>query len=206
LKRAIIVHYYSESLYLPLWEKYYAPFFDHMERIVVTKQVYWDFPRVVQLINNKLDALLQSYDMVAVTDVDEFIVPNMQKYDGLGDYMDKMTFTTVRPLGYNIIEMPNNKILDIKRKITTQRKYWQRDSLYDKPVITKVPIVYNPGKHRCNLESVPQDDDLRLFHLRDADLDYLVHGSGIVRSYQFLERIKQRQALAEPIPKEWRVI
>ena len=117
-------------------------------------------------------------------DLDEIIVPDPEKYKDLGDYMDKMTGDGVRCVGYNVIEMPGALPLDTTRKITDQREYWMRDAhYYDKPVITRIPVIFGTGMHETDIE-FPQDPDLVMFHLRDADLYHLCHGSGIERDQQ----------------------
>lgn len=205
MSRAILVSYYSPSIYMPLWERYYSPFFDHIERFQYLPTEWTDMI-CVDYINKKVKELLHKYDMVAIPDMDEFLVPDPDKYGNLGEYLDNFTGDGVRCVGYNVMEMPGALPLDIERKITDQREYWMRDSyFYDKPVITRVPIIYGNGLHKCDIE-FPQDPDLVMLHLRDADLYQLCHGYGLHRDETFFEHIIERQKQATLIPEKWRVI
>ena len=203
--RAILTTYYSESMYYPLWERYYAPFFDHVEKYIYPFEMKKDYIGRVMVMNAKLKQLLHKYDVVVIADEDEIIVPDPEKYKDLGDYLDRFDGEGARVIGYNIMEMPGALPLDIELKITDQRFYWQRDPLYDKPMIARVEFNFRPGKHTCDRD-LPQDPDLYLFHLRDADLHYLIVSSGLKRDQAFVDRINHRQLEATPIPEKWRVI
>ena len=61
------------------------------------------------------------------------------------------------------------------------------------------------GCHNCNVK-MDFDEDLRLFHLRDADIEQLARHSGMKRTDRYMEAYKVRQSRAELIPEKWRVI
>lgn len=167
----IILNYSLPNIYfLPLWKKYYLPFFD--ESIVTVKEdksindADWD-KWITKDFNNSLPGILKTYDLVMITDADEIIVPNPEKYKDLGDYFDRFTGAAVACDGYHIMEMENDPPFDLNKRITDQRHYWIHDHLYDKPVITKIPYKFYMGRHHA-IGLIPVDKDLVMFHLRDA--------------------------------------
>ena len=205
MTRAIITTYYSESKYLPLWERYYLPFFDEQERYIYPFEMKVEARDRAVEMSRRVNILLKRHNTVVIADLDEYIVPDPSKYKDLGDYMDRFSEAGARVVGYNIIEMPGAAPLDLGLRITSQRIYWHRDKLYDKPMVTTVPVELRPGRHSCAPE-FPQDEDLYMFHLRDSDLHYLVIEAGLYRDKSFIDRIMERQRLAEEIPLKWRVI
>lgn len=205
--RAILTSVHPQSEYYPSWEKYYdqTSFFDRVVTIKLTDDNKHNFIELAQTYTKITAELLQKYELVMIVDVDEFVVPDPEKYRDLGDYLDKFSGQAVKCKGYNVIEMPGEEKLISNRRITAQRKYWQRDELYDKPVITRIPLKFFPGQHNATME-VSRDDDLVMLHVRDADVGAAIaRRSGASQGYNIKELIK-RMGEAVPMPDKWKVI
>lgn len=206
MKRIAVTIQKSETpFFLPLWKRYYGPFFD--ELIVIDGKIYltdwWEQNNYWRdLANKRLGELYGKRQMVVFTDLDEYLVPDPEKYRDLGDYLNKVKHPVVKTTGYNIIEMPGDTSLDPSRKITDQRSMWQRDLMYDKPLISTVPIRYSRGFHACNKEAFV-DAKLYLFHLRDA---YVTGSTLYSRPVYTSEALEFRRSQAVPIPEKWRVL
>ncbi len=64
--------------------------------------------------------------------------------------------------------------LDWNVSILKQRRYYAPDKTYNKPLLSKIPLVYRPGFHRTfnYRQSIPTDEDLVMFHIRSVDYDF----------------------------------
>ena len=204
MSRAITAVKMSSSYWHPVWEKHYLPHFDHAEVLLLDADKYphghSTWRHITALLNAELIKLLRKYDLVMVIDIDEIIVPNPDKYNDLGDYLDRFEGKYIRAIGYNVVQADNAEPFDINKKITNQRKRWSRDKLYDKPVLTRIPFLYTEGQHNCS-NVVNRDEDLILFHLRDANREIAIRNrSTNMKGY------KSRYAASVEIPKKWRII
>ena len=204
MSRAIVTVKTSESFWHPLWEAHYLPHFDYAEIIPVDFKRHspgfktWQY--ATSLYNKAIRRLLPHYSLIVCVDVDEILVPDPEYYADFGDYLDHYKADVTECVGYGIMEMDGDKPIDLSQRITDQRKYWLRDPVYDKPVITKKRIHYFPGQHKCNTNGY-RDRDLRMFHLRYADLS-----SFLSRRTGSFSHILDCQEKAVSIPEKWRVI
>ena len=138
MSRAILTKWYSHSWFYPLFMRYYEPFFDVVEHCILPSQPDNRCYQIeIDLINAALSELKGKHDLVMVADLDEIVVANPDKYHDFGDYLDRFDKRGIRVIGYNVIGMPDDKPLDLERKITDQRSYWEREPVYDKPMITR---------------------------------------------------------------------
>lgn len=204
--KVLYTYLYKDSYWEPFWREYYSPFFDTIIDYQLETDKKFDDEHVARMFNKEIANLLKGGNTVMRVDVDEIVVPNPEKYKDLGDYLDKFKGQAVCCTGYHLIEMPYDKKLDIKKKLTDQRRYWVRDSVYDKAVITKIPLKYFPGFHKT-IQNVSRDEDLAMFHLRDANLE---ETSKLFEKYRkagfSIGEFKKRQKEAILIPYRWRVI
>jgi hypothetical protein len=208
-KRLLVTHKFEVSYWWDRFEAYYAPFFDRIEAIPIT-WIYEDtryWKRYDDMVNAGLAGWLEDYDLVVLVDGDEFVIPNPDKYRDLGDYLDRFTVQIVRTYGFGVIELPDDAPLDQSGKILDQRKYWYHDPYYNKPIVTRVPAVYEYGFHNCNIDA-EVDPDLVMFHLRDADLVNLdkfapSRNPKNFTCYKDIPDYDERLAIAELIPDKW---
>ena len=204
MSRAIITVKQTNSYWHPLWERYYLPHFDHTEVMTIESDkhppsmVTWKF--ITHMVNDALDRMLKIHDLVMLADIDEIIVPDPEKYHDLSEYLDCFGGDAIRTKGYNVVESPEDEPFDIDKPVTSQREYWSRELLYDKPALTRVPFIYTVGQHHCT-RIVDRDDDLVLFHLRDAN-----RASAIKRRSTNINGYDERLFASELIPEKWRII
>ena len=201
----------NEAKFLPLWIKYYSQFgtrnlyiLNHnstdgsIESIVennpnlnielVEHDFIHDNNWMLNVWTKKQKELLEEYEYVITSDVDEFIIPDPNKYINLYHYVFIMMMNnkdSVCCTGYEVVHQRHEELNHLnwdKPILVYQRKYWIRLDSYDKPYIASRPINWSQGRHfevsdtrktvRQGRESIPRDDDLILCHLHRVDFEY----------------------------------
>ena len=120
---------------------------------------------MVEAIESLQHELLERYDSVLVTDVDELVVPD-PRTGTLGDYLDRFDEEWVNCLGYELLHMRDfEPPLDLERPILNQRGHWFYNDAYDKAALATVPMSWRPGFHGRSDFHYNLDPDLRLIHL-----------------------------------------
>lgn len=131
-------------------------------------------PARSRLVNGVAAGLLASYDAVACTDVDEFLIPDPAVYEGLADYVAAHQETPVMaPVALNVmhyvgVEPP----LDPHRPVLGQRKFAKLAPLMCKPAIKRVPAPWGQASHGIRAP-YRVDPGLFMVHLKFADRDAL---------------------------------
>ncbi|MFX0198412.1 MAG: glycosyltransferase family 2 protein [Candidatus Hodarchaeota archaeon] len=192
----------NEAELLPIWLKYYQP---HFEKIFVlndgstdgsiekcqkdfefevielrkTGESYLD--RRVREVGGFFHKLALDYDWVLFADVDEFVVPDPEKYKGLRDYIEKAKGNMVTCTGWEIIQMEGEKPVDFSNSLLAQRKKLVKVLVYNKTILSRVPIMFKKGFHcpeSFGIEGREQefmakaaDPALIMIHLQRMDLD-----------------------------------
>ena len=155
----IVTHTHPGSYWFPIWKKYYEGQFDEQLIIKRTdKDIYEDHDKTATF-NATLPILLKTYDWVMIADIDEIIVPDPDKYENLRDYMEKQTASSVRCKGYDVIEMSDDKPLDLSKKITGQRTHCRprskREFAWHRPCRSRPPLEH------CRLLALDHSPDDR---------------------------------------------
>jgi hypothetical protein len=187
---AIVTMVYNESVNLPIWIRYYrraAPnatlfVIDHssddgstdhvpeVNKLPLPRSEFDEWSRT-RLINYLQRALLQYYDLVIYTDCDELIVPDPAKSPSLEAHLATQSYEYASPVGLNIIHLVDVETpIDLTRPLLSQRRYGQFQASMCKPVITRIPLNWEPGFHECD-KPVRIDKDLYLFHTKAVDRD-----------------------------------
>ena len=187
--RAIITIVHNEPVFLPIWLGYYSRFFGPDDiyvldnetddgstdgggfvRIPVTHGEV-DHTWMVRTIEGLQHELLERYDSVLVTDVDEIITP-VPEWGTLGEYLDGFEEPFVNCLGYELLHQRDSEPpLDLSRPVLDQRGCWFINDGYDKAALATVPMRWRPGFHGREDFSMKPDPDLRLVHLHRMDFD-----------------------------------
>jgi hypothetical protein len=182
-----IVH--NEEFFLPIWLRYYATFFatediyvlDHdgtdgsaerggFVRIPVTHPTV-DHQWMRDTIQSLQHELLERYDAVVVTDVDELVVPDPQ-IGTLGDYIENFADDFVNCRGVEIVHSRDEEpSYDPTRLILDQRHYWKWNGWYDKPALAREPMEWIPGFHSRTDGATNDDPNLYLVHLHRLDYE-----------------------------------
>jgi len=181
---------HDESVFLPIWLGYYTQFFgcddiyvfDHdttdgstdgaeYHRLPVSHAGV-DHAWMVDTIAAMQHELLERYDMVLVTDVDEIVAPDPD-WGTLGDYLDQFDEPFVTTQGWDLVHMRDREPpLDWTRPILDQRRYWFRNWAYYKPILATEPCTWFPGFHARRDGGWNPDERLFLLHLHRMDFDY----------------------------------
>lgn len=193
----------EEYFFLPKWYQYYSRFLDDQDIYIVhhvpdpenSKDTSTDFLKgkcqIFQethdsvdgnwliAINKKYQAmLLEKYQAVAHTDVDEIIfVDPRPEFKDLGQMMDKFLASDQESMitkTFTLMHQPNiEPKIDLTRNILPQRHFWYRDRWYDKSLITKKVQNSNNGHHIYGqYETTP---GLLMLHLHQYDFDEYVN-------------------------------
>jgi hypothetical protein len=126
---------------------------------------------MVRTIEGLQHELLDRYDVVVVTDVDEIIAP-VPQLGNLGEYLDWFDEEWVNCLGYEILHLKDREPpLALERPILDQRRHWFINGAYDKAAVAMAPMTWRPGFHGREDFHYRPDPDLRLIHLHRVDYE-----------------------------------
>lgn len=187
--RAVVTIVHNEPVFLPLWLRYYSRCF-RAEDIYVLDNESTDgstdgsgFVRIpvahdrvdhtwmVRTVEGLQCELLERYDAVLVTDVDEIVIP-VPELGTLGDYLDRFDEEWVNCLGYELIHLRDREPpLRLERPILDQRGHWFYNDGYNKAALATVPLTWKVGFHGRADQHVNLDPDLRLLHLHRMDYE-----------------------------------
>jgi len=249
-RRAVLTIVHNEPVFLPIWLGYYSRFFDPDDiyvldhdttdgstvrdgfvRIPVSHESI-DHTWMVRTIEQHQRELLEDYDVVLVTDVDEIVAPRPE-CGTLADYLDALLdeeFVTC--FGYELIHMVDREgPFDPSRAVLDQRGYWFHNGMYSKPAVTMEPSRWLPGFHAREDGRMELDPDLCLIHLHRMDYEICLarhrYRSGrrwnerdlsenwarqnlIVDEAEFARwfygdnTLDDREIMVQPIPAPWR--
>jgi hypothetical protein len=189
-RRAVLTMVHNEPVFLPIWLDYYSRFFgpddiyvldhetsdgstdgDGFVRVPVTHESV-DHIWMVRRIEQEQRALLERYDAVLVTDVDEIVAP-LPECGDLAEYVDALDeedFVTC--YGYELIHLIDREgPFDPSKKVLDQRAYWFQNGAYSKSALTMKPSRWEPGFHAREDGRRHLDPDLRMIHLHRMDYD-----------------------------------
>lgn len=180
---------HNEPIFLPIWLRYYSRFFGPEDIYVLDNDSTdgstagggfvrmpvahdrVDHSWMVSTLESHQHELLERYDVVLTTDVDEIVAPNPE-WGTLGDYLDRFDEEFVNCLGYEILHMKNvEPAIRPDRPVLDQRGYWFAAAGYDKPALASVPMKWKPGFHEREDEELALDPDLYMIHLHRMDFE-----------------------------------
>lgn len=130
--------------------------------------------RKTGLANKLAVALLEVFEAVVFTDVDEFIVPDPRLYRDLRDFLEKKPdLDVVAPIGLNLTHVPSREPpLRHDAPMLAQRRFVKFMPNMCKPAIKRVPARWTAGTHGCEA-SYEIQHDLFLIHTKFADVTQL---------------------------------
>lgn len=202
-RRAVVTMVHDESVFLPIWLRYYSRFFgpdeihvldhdttdgstdrDGFVRVPVSHESV-DMTWMMRTVQDYQHDLISRYDAVLVTDVDEIVAPD-PRWGTLGEYIDRFDEPFVNCLGYELLHLRNSEPpFRADRPVLRQRGHWYANDDYDKPALATEPMSWKPGFHRRADDGFSLDPDLRLIHLHRMDYDICLarHRSLAARSW-----------------------
>jgi hypothetical protein len=176
-------------VFLPIWLAYYGRFFAPEDLYVLDNDTTdgstdgegfvripvhhdsVDHTWMVETVQGLQHELLDRYDVVLVTDVDEIVTPTPE-WGSLGEYIDEFGEWFVNCIGYEILQMTDREgAYDPSRPILDQRGYWFASGAYNKPALATGPMTWLPGFHHRADGQLNYDPELRLIHLHRMDFE-----------------------------------
>jgi hypothetical protein len=134
--------------------------------------------------------------VVVQSDADEIIVADPAKYSGLINYLEQTDKDTCYAIGLNLRHLISTESpLEPGDKILKKRSTAQFVSGMCKPLITRKPLRWLHGFHGADV--LPTFDDLYLFHLRHADMDWARARMDVTRKIEFADRTVERYSLSD---------
>ena len=189
LSRAALTIVRDESVFLPIWLRYYSQFFSAQDMYVLDHQstdgsTEGDgFTRIPvshpeygaawqrDVIQGYQHELVGRYDVVLYTDVDEIVAPDPRLGD-LGTYIDCFGDDFVTCHGYEILHQKDHEpSFDPARTVLGQRSTWYANSSYSKSYLARVPMLWHGGCHQRVDGRTNNDPNLYLIHLHRMDYD-----------------------------------
>lgn len=186
--RAVLTIVRNESIFLPIWLRYYGQFFaledtyvlDHgstdgsTDRLGFVREMVShdtvDHTWMRRTIQARQHELMENYEVVLINDVDEIIAPNPERYGTLGDFIDDFDEEFVNCHGYELIHQHDTEPpIDLDRPILDQRGWWFENFAYSKPILARVKMHWFDGFHARRDGRANFDYDLRLIHLHRMD-------------------------------------
>jgi hypothetical protein len=121
------------------------------------------------LLDHLSNGLLEAYDTVIVTDVDEFIVVNPDLNLSLAEYLLGRREAVLCPIGFNVVPVEVGRAIDWGARILDQAPLAFYSPAFCKPVLKKKPCQNGPGGHSLVGSGFFVDPNLVLFHLKFVD-------------------------------------
>lgn len=193
-KCAIFTIVKNEYYFLPKWIQHYSKFFDKKDLYIldhesndgstdnldvnVKKIIYnlaFDHQWLVDTIQNFQKELLEKYECVIFAESDELLYSLDKDLNLIIDDFLKINDPYLTSVGYEVIQdIQNEKFLNDSEKIMINRNYWFRHSLYDKTLISKIPLRWQWGFH--DIIEAPKNFSFNLYlaHLHRCDFKLMV--------------------------------
>lgn len=130
--------------------------------------------RRIKLVSGLAHGLLNSYDVAIFTDVDEFLVPDPARHDGLAAYLHARADRAVMaPVALNVLHDARvESALDPALPVIGQRRFAKFAPVMCKPAVKRVPAAWRFASHGIDAPYAV-DPELFMLHLKFADTDQL---------------------------------
>ena len=213
--KCIFTFVWNEPVFMQVWINYYSKYFSDSEiyilhaikerecvfddwlkwscdlwnvnRIEIPDGEDYEFEKVAETVRNMQKKLLNNYEYVLYTDVDEIVWhPN-----GIDNYINNASFDSVSCNGFEVVQkLGEEPDLDLSRPIMEQRRWWcPSPKMYSKPLLSRVPLDWCWGFHYLNhVPKPPVDSNLILMHLHKVDFKICLERN--------ISRLKNDQELA----------
>jgi len=177
---------YNEAALLPVWLRHYAAqvgaahcyVVDHgsddgsvselgQVSVIRLPRSPLDDPRRARFLSGFCSDLLEWYDGVIHTDVDEIVLADPAEHADLPSFFAATEGPVSSAVGLNVIQMTDEPALDATQNVLGQRRYVAFSSALCKPVLIRRPVRWSPGFHCA--DAPLRFEGLLLFHLRYCD-------------------------------------
>jgi hypothetical protein len=144
--------------------------------IPVHRDFSFDHAWLRTTVENFQRFLLKSYDYVMFVEIDEIVAPDPSRYKlGIHQYIldafNDSSVNVLRCVGFNVEHTPATEPdMDLNSSVLSQRSKWRRSYIYDKPLISNIPLEWVNGFHwLTTMKTPPVRPDLILIHLHKMD-------------------------------------
>lgn len=187
MRVAAVTMAYNEREFVPVWVRHYARhvgaehcfLIDHGSddgstdalpgiNVIRLPRTNFNEPKRCRYLKMFCDALLEYYDAVIYSDIDEIVAPDPALYPTITDYAAAHVRDVSFCVGLNIQQVTAlEPALDLALPILHQRRFAWFSGTMCKPLLIRRPVDWSAGFHCCE---VPLEADaLYLFHLRWCD-------------------------------------
>lgn len=194
-KCAVFTIVKNESYFLPIWIKHYKKYFntedifvlDHQSTdgstsnldvnvIPVINELAFDHQWLVETIQNQQVKLLEEYECVLFAESDELIYTiHKPLNEVITEFVNDDSVTHQTCLGMELVEkIGEEKSLEPTDEIFQHRNYWYRHTLYDKTLLSKIPLKWIWGFHRTLNTTPDRKYDLYMCHLHRCDFEMML--------------------------------
>lgn len=127
--------------------------------------------RRARVMSHLARGLFHYFDIVLVSDVDEFLIADPGTGQDLQSYLCAITGrATLSGLGLDVGQHVTQEApLDPARPFLDQRRYAHVSARYTKPVVAFRPVTWGSGMHRIKGRNFHIDPNLYLFHFGMVD-------------------------------------
>jgi hypothetical protein len=204
--RAVLTIVHDEAVFLPIWLRYYGQFFapediyvlDHESSDGSTEVGGFvrdpvehdrvDMRWLRDTIQAKQHELIDRYDVVLITDVDEIVAPDPDT-GNLGEYIDRFDKDFVNCVGYELLHQKDREpAFRPELAVLQQRHHWFPNFAYSKPVLAREPMDWHLGFHARMDGRADFDESLHLIHLHRMDYDICLARHILRRGLAWSER------------------
>lgn len=136
----------------------------------------FDYTWMTNTVKTFQRALLRAYEAVIFSDSDEFLMPILGDLRQYCDDFLKSERQYVRAEGWGVVhQIDSEPEIDLNRPLSNRNSMF-RAPMYDKTLISKVPLEWARGFHTIyrdgkKLNEDPVDETLCVLHVRDIDLN-----------------------------------
>lgn len=198
---AVITMAYNETVFLPIWLRYYGAQLGAENLFVVDHGSdegvldclpkganLFHLPRSeadellrVKFVTDLANSMLHYFDCVIYTDADEILVADPARYENLAAYC-RTCAPIVAPVGLGLLHAIDREApIDLARPVTAQRSFCQFQSVMSKPLIRKEATTWCTGFHFTS-DQPAYVDDAYLFHLKAMDMDVSLQRQQLTRT------------------------
>lgn len=233
-EHALLTITWNEKLMFPHWYTYYSQFYDdtdiyvldngsddghldgyqfaEVKRLVEKHPGFIDRDMHIRVVADKYAQLQERYKTVLFCEVDEFVVPDKEKWSDLAHFRGELNRQAVQCMGWEPTHMLGEQPIDFSsRPWLRQRRCWRRNDQYDKTALSTRPITWGVGFHHASLKQgeLGARADLYMIHIQFMCRD-LISKRWAARSdrcYNQKDPIAHVEGAcyyAEEIPEKWR--
>jgi hypothetical protein len=194
-KCAVFTIVKNESYFLPIWLKHFKQFFsnediyilDHQSNdgsttnldvnvISVYNEKTFDHVWLVDQVQIMQQNLLKKYECVLFCEADELIYTINENFnDVIGKFLkdDNTKFISVR--SHELVQdLENEAFISETDKIFENRNKWFHWEMYDKSLLSKIPLYWVIGFHNTTNYVKDFTYELFLVHLHRADFELMM--------------------------------